>query len=269
MSADAIGARQHQCYGDAEGYDTYMGRWSAVLAPLFLDFAALGRPQSLLDVGAGTGNLLAAARTAFSSTRLVGIDPSPALLERARLRRDLEGAELINGAGSRLPFSDDTFDGCLSLLVLQEFSDLLETIVEMKRVTRSDGVVAACQWDFRRMPVIHSLVEAIKQTEPDVGAQLAARRVGVEGEADLLHYWQLAGLHEVVAARVKVVQRFGDFEELWRPLMAGSTPSTIILANLSVSQQERVRHSMEVTLQATPGGPLELHAEALAVRGRS
>jgi hypothetical protein len=141
----------------------------------------------------------------------------------------------------------------------------------MKRVTRSDGVVAACQWDFRRMPVIHTLVEAIQQAEPDVGAQLAARRMGVEDEADLLRYWELAGLQNVVTSRVEVVQRFHDFEELWRPLMAGSTPSTIILANLPLTQQVRVRRFMEERLEMATKkvGPLELRAEALAVRGQA
>src|SRR5262245_19470024 len=113
-----------------------MGRWSAALAPSFLDFAALGQPRTLLDMGAGTGNLLAAGRAAFPLARLVGIDPSSALLERALTRSDLKDVELIDGVGNHMPFTDGTSDGCLSMLVLQEFADLPEVINEMKRVTR-------------------------------------------------------------------------------------------------------------------------------------
>src|SRR5690349_41424 len=93
-------------YGDADGYDAYMGHWSRALAPLFLHFAALRRPASLLDIGCGTGNLLAAAAPLFPGARLVGIDPSVALLRRARERAELAGAELLDGAVERLPFAE-------------------------------------------------------------------------------------------------------------------------------------------------------------------
>src|SRR4051794_9004012 len=105
-----------------------MGHWSRALAPPFLQFAALRRPNSLLDIGCGTGNLLAAAAAIFPAARVVGIDPSAALLRRARERAELTGAELLDGAAERLPFADATFDGCLSLLVLQEFTDRVGTL---------------------------------------------------------------------------------------------------------------------------------------------
>ena len=91
-------------YGDAAGYDAYMGHWSKALAPLFLHFAALRPPTSLLDIGCGTGNLLAAAAALFPGARLVGIDPSAALLGRARERAELAGAELLDGAVEETAF---------------------------------------------------------------------------------------------------------------------------------------------------------------------
>lgn len=160
-------------YGDAAGYDSYMGLWSSTLAPLFLDFAALRRPASLLDIGCGTGNLLVASKIQFPDARLVGIDPSSALLRKARARMELAQAELLEGAAERLPFDDATFGGCLSLLVLQEFADRSGTLREMRRVTRAGGVVAACQWDFARMPVIAALVDALAAIDPDEGERLS------------------------------------------------------------------------------------------------
>jgi SAM-dependent methyltransferase len=91
-------------YGDAAGYDAYMGRWSAALARPFLDFAALANPAAALDIGCGTGNLLAALRSAYPPARLVGIDPSRSLLEAAQRRRDLPGVAFFDAAADKLPF---------------------------------------------------------------------------------------------------------------------------------------------------------------------
>ena len=47
-----------QQYGDADGYDSYMGEWSTALAPLFLKFAAVVNRLrcSILAVERGTSS---------------------------------------------------------------------------------------------------------------------------------------------------------------------------------------------------------------------
>src|SRR5437016_5732498 len=68
----------------------------------------LGRAPSdgidVLDVGCGTGNYLAAQRVAYAgrAVRWFGIDPSPAMLARARGK--LPGADLRLGRAEELPF---------------------------------------------------------------------------------------------------------------------------------------------------------------------
>lgn len=71
-------------YGDADGYDAYMGGWSAALAPSFVAFAGVSDGTTVLDVGCGTGNLLASVSTALPRSHLFGVDPSPALLSTLR-----------------------------------------------------------------------------------------------------------------------------------------------------------------------------------------
>ncbi len=43
-------------YRNPDGYDLYMGRWSARLAPPFLDFCGIDKPGRYLDLGCGTGS---------------------------------------------------------------------------------------------------------------------------------------------------------------------------------------------------------------------
>jgi hypothetical protein len=38
-------------FGDAEAYDRFMGRWSRLLAPLFVDFSEMQDMERVLDVG--------------------------------------------------------------------------------------------------------------------------------------------------------------------------------------------------------------------------
>ena len=46
--------------------------------------------ESVLDLGCGTGTLLADARSAGHRGRLCGLDPAPGMLDRARRRTDVE-----------------------------------------------------------------------------------------------------------------------------------------------------------------------------------
>lgn len=258
-------------YGDPGGYDSYMGHWSNALAPLFLDFASLQQPVSILDIGCGTGNLLVTAAKMFPGARLVGVDPSTALLNKARARFEGSGAELIEGTAERLPFTDGSFDVCLSLLVLQEFADRAGTLHQMRRVTRPGGVVAACQWYFAQMPVIAALVDAIASIDRDMGERVATRSPDLVGsEAELAGAWSSAGFREVSTDRIRVVRRYTDFEELWQSLLGRSTPSTLILTALPADQRETVRRSMRSRFHiAGSAAGLDIVAEALVVKGQA
>ena len=257
-------------YGDAAGYDTFMGVWSKALAPLFLRFAAPARLASMLDLGCGTGNLLAAAADRFPGARLVGIDPSTALLAQARSRLERKGVELIGGACEELPFADATFDGCLSLLVLQEFADRAGALREMRRVTRPGGIVAACQWDFPRMPVIAALVEALTAIGPGGQGRTLRSPIPFGDEAELAQAWIEAEHRDVVAARIEVTRRYRDFEDLWLSLLGGSTPSTLMLAGLPEDEREDVRRAMQSRFPAAARQTrIEIVAQALVVRGRA
>jgi SAM-dependent methyltransferase len=265
-----VGSQMHtgeptpRIYGDAGGYDAYMGGWSVLLAPPFLRFALARPPAAFLDVGCGTGNLLAAARKAFPPAALAGIDPSAALLARARPL--LSGATLARAVAEALPFPDAAFDAALSLLVLQEFPEPQRALAEMRRVVRPGATVAACQWDFARMPVIATLVGTLVEVAPASALHLRTSRVFVD-EPDLHDAWRQAGFDDIAVTRIGVTRNFPDFDALWRPLLAGPTPSTMTLAALRSPEREAVRSIMLRSLGDRE--PLAIAAEAIAVRGVS
>jgi ubiquinone/menaquinone biosynthesis C-methylase UbiE len=94
----------------------------------------------VLDIGCGTGNLL--ALYAEAGCEAYGIDASPAMLEQAR-RRLGEEARLELGDGTGLPYPDASFDIVLITSVLHELaSEQRRAVVgEAGRMVRPEGSV--------------------------------------------------------------------------------------------------------------------------------
>jgi SAM-dependent methyltransferase len=96
----------------------------AVLRPLLAEL-----PKPWLEVGVGTG------RFAQALGIPLGVDPSPALLEKARQR----GIEVLYGEGEELVFRAGSF-GTVFLLTTWEFlNDPLKVLRECRRVLKVGG----------------------------------------------------------------------------------------------------------------------------------
>jgi ubiquinone/menaquinone biosynthesis C-methylase UbiE len=97
--------------------------------------AARGR---VLEVGVGTGWNLRFYRNA---DEVVGVDPDPHMLARARGRLDEAPcpATLVEGDGQALPFDDASFDTVVSSLSLCTILDPAAALREIHRVLRPGG----------------------------------------------------------------------------------------------------------------------------------
>src|SRR4029078_13531918 len=78
----------------------------------------------------------------------VGVDYVPALLDRARRRRDAEGldAQFIEGDAEALPFGNDQFDVVSSVFGAMFAPNQEQTANELVRVTRSGGRIGLASW---------------------------------------------------------------------------------------------------------------------------
>ena len=65
----------------ADKYDSFMGRWSRRLAPLFIDFAGLAVGDRVLEVGCGTGSLTFALVKHANVTSVEAIDYEPQFID--------------------------------------------------------------------------------------------------------------------------------------------------------------------------------------------
>ena len=95
---------------------------------------------SVLDVGCGTGMLSERLLSAFPSCHLTGIDLSPAMVDRARVR--LAGrAEVREADAERLPFHDGVFDLVVCNDSFHHYPDPDRAAFQMWRVLRKGGAL--------------------------------------------------------------------------------------------------------------------------------
>ena len=90
----------------------YDRKWSFYIEATMRETIArlpLGEEDRLLDVGCGTGALLYRLTAIHPATRLVGVDPVPAMLKVARRKLPSDIA-LHEGWAEQLPFADAQFD---------------------------------------------------------------------------------------------------------------------------------------------------------------
>jgi ubiquinone/menaquinone biosynthesis C-methylase UbiE len=94
-------------------------------------------PQSLLDVGCGTGSQLIANRALAPQARMVGLDGSLGMLRRARSK----SAEIawVQADGAALPFPADSFDFISCQYAFHHLRDKIAMLRDALRMLRSGG----------------------------------------------------------------------------------------------------------------------------------
>ena len=151
----------------ADAYDRFMGRYSGPLSPLLADFAGVQAGRRVLDVGCGPGALTTELVARLGSGSVAAVDPSEPFVAAARERHP--GVSVQRAAAEDLPFGDEAFDAALAQLVVHFMADAVAGLREMARVTRVDGVVAACVWDHAGGKGPLSLFwEAARELDPGV-----------------------------------------------------------------------------------------------------
>jgi hypothetical protein len=93
--------------------------------------AALGRAESVLNVGAGAGSYEPADR------EVTALEPSRTMIAQ----RPPGSAPAVQGVAEDLPFEDDSFDAAMAIITVQHWSDVRAGVAEMARVARNRVVV--------------------------------------------------------------------------------------------------------------------------------
>jgi ubiquinone/menaquinone biosynthesis C-methylase UbiE len=244
----------------ADQYDRFMGRYSMHLAPQLADLAGVEAGQEVLDVGCGPGALTGELVKRLGPSAVSAVDPSEPFVAASRER--YPGVDVRRAAAEELPFADEAFDVTLAQLVVHFMADPVRGLGEMGRVTRQDGVVAACVWDHAGgQGPLNVFWEAARSLDPDVDDE--SWRAGTR-EGHLAQLFQEAGLRQVEQSVLEVGVEHSSFEEWWEPFTLGVAPAGIYTAGLDPQRQSELR---ERARQLQPAAPFTVTAKAWSARG--
>jgi len=237
-----------------------MGRYSVPLGPVFADFATVGAGQRVLDVGCGPGALTAELVRRLGSAAVSAVDPSESFVTAAQERHP--AVDVRRAAAEQLPFERGMFDVALAQLVVHFMADPVAGLAEMGRVTRRDGLVAACVWDHETgTGPLGPFWDAAHQLDPDVHDEstLAGAREGHLGEL-----FRDAGMREVEERTVAVSVEHPSFDEWWDPFTLGVGPAGRYVLGLDVDRRAELRQRCR---EGFPPAPFVVSARAWAARG--
>jgi SAM-dependent methyltransferase len=246
----------------AEAYDRFMGRYSRLLSGQLADLAGIGAGQRVLDVGCGPGALTAELVSRIGADSVTAVDPSPPFVQAAIARNP--GVRVLEASAEDLPFEDGTFDAALAQLVVHFMADPVAGLTEMRRVTRTGGVVAACVWDLAGGQSPLSLFwQAARELNHEVADE--SRMPGAR-EGHLVELFEAAGLRDVEGTALQVTFGHDTFEEWWEPYTGGVGPAGKYTVSLDEERRAELREKCRELL---PEPPFTITARAWAARGRS
>jgi len=99
------------------------------------------KPKSLLEIGFGTGHMLALAAKIFQPERLAGVDPSELMVETAqkRLRRFRKKTALDIRQGDDITLPDGPFDAIVALHSFQFWTNPDAALTRIRTRLAPDG----------------------------------------------------------------------------------------------------------------------------------
>jgi SAM-dependent methyltransferase len=203
--------------------DAWVEHWARLAEPARVavaDAAGIGPGVRLLDVGCGSGELLALA--AERGATVAGLDAAEAMIEITARR--VPAADLRVGAMEALPWPDNAFDVVTAFNALQFAASFEAALGEAARVARPGGLVAVCNWGRIEDRDLAGVYAALGDLEPpaddDDDDGRPRPKVGEPGVLESLA--RAAGLEPATAADVDVPYESPDLDTLERAIVDGA-----------------------------------------------
>lgn len=249
-------------------YERYVGRWSRLVVPPFLEWLDVPAGKRWLDVGCGTGALSAAILDQCFPSSVEGVEPSEGFLKTAKENLG-DRAALHQGSATAIPLGDSSVDVVVSGLVLNFIPDPHAAIAEMARVTGDGGTIAAYVWDYAgRMELMRHFWDAAADLDPDAAKLDEGVRFPLCTPMALADLFAGAGLEAVDVEPIDIETPFENFDDYWQPFLGGQGPAPAYAMSLDEAARSRLRERIKARLPIASDGSILLRARAWAARGK-
>ena len=121
-----------------------------------VDQADLRPGHRVLEIGCGTGNLVILIKRLHPQAEVVGLDPDPKALARARRKAEREAISVLldRGFAEELPYPDASFDRVFSAFMFHhlEPDEKQKTLRETRRVLKTSGSLHLLDFGGAKVP---------------------------------------------------------------------------------------------------------------------
>ena len=233
-----------------KSYDNNDWHWK--IANRLFEYARVGVGQQVLDIATGTGHCaLASAKLVGSEGKVIGIDISPGMIDRAREKAttlNLSNVEFQLADGENLDFPANSFDRIFCSSAFIWMSDLISALCLWRKLLKPGGILG-----------IHAFAETA--FVGGVVLQKVAEKYGVSilmskptGTVEKCQNLLQQAKFESIEIKVEQDGEYISLEKAKRMLMGGNSPAPgqypSPLSQLSSEQLAQVEAEYNAELEA-------------------
>ena len=212
----------------------------------------IGRGDEVLDIGCGTGLTTREAGRAAAPGRVVGIDVSARMLERARELTAVERLENVSyelGDAQVSRFDRERFDVALSRFGTMFFSDPVAAFANIASALRPQGRLVLLVWQHRELNewalAIDTALGAAAERPPPPGADPFS--LGDAGTTKEM--LELAGFQAVGFDEIREPVLYGHDIDAALEFVCGFQATSSALAGMSRDDAARAVYRLRETLE--------------------
>ena len=180
--------------------------------------------------------------------KVTGIEAAPAMVEFAQ--KQVPNGKFTVGDIQELPYEDKTFDVVLASSSLQYTEDRLETLRELKRVTKKNGLIAVTLWSTPEKVEYRKIFAAVQKLLPSPPAGKGPFELSRDNVLENL--MESVGLNIIVSKDVHCPFQYKNFEMFWKVNMS-TGPIQMALKTISEDVLERELREVVSSNQAGDG----------------
>ena len=247
--------------------DHFAEMTSAAIEPILDSFGPLGGKR-LLDIGCGTGHLVAAA--ARRGAEVLGVDFAETMVARAR--SNYPGAAFRQGDAEALDLADASFDAVACSFALLHLSDQEAAVAEACRVLRPGGRYAFTIWrgpedGCEFFALTRGAIET--QGSADVGLPAAPAADRLADPAVVSEVLTAAGFVEPALKDLPLIWRNRSARAVIDAIYKGGVRTAMVMQAQSSDARARIEAAiLEAAEEHRKDGLIELAMPAVLITAR-